>query len=61
MAKSYMTAKEVSEELGISMTKAYEIIRTLNAELQEKGYLTISGKVSRAFFFEKWYLGEAMD
>ncbi len=61
MAKSYMTAKDVSEELGISMTKAYAIIRTLNAELQAKGYLVISGKTSRAYFREKWYQGEGAE
>lgn len=55
MEKSYITAKEIAETLGISTGKAYSIIRDLNAELQAKGYLTISGKCSRAYFNEKWY------
>ena len=50
-----MTAKDVCEALGVSSTKAYAIIRQLNGELAEKGYITISGKVSRAYFNEKWY------
>lgn len=61
MAKSYMTAKDVADELGVSMTKAYQIIRNLNAELQAKGYLVISGKTSRAYFKQKWYQGEGVD
>ena len=60
MEKSYITAKEIAETLGISTGKAYSIIRDLNAELQAKGFLTISGKVSRAYFNEKWYQGEAV-
>lgn len=58
MEKAYIDAKELSEILGVSSGKAYEIIRELNAELQEMGYITISGKVSRAFFKKKWYYGE---
>ena len=58
MGKQYITAKEISEMLGVSNSKAYSIIRELNAELKERGYLTIPGKVSRAFFSEKWYGGE---
>ena len=57
MNKQYITAKEISEMLGVSNSKAYSIIRELNTELKERGYLTIPGKVSRAFFFEKWYGG----
>lgn len=53
--KQYVTAKEVAEVLGISEGKAYEIIRQLNRELKQRGYITIAGKVSRAFFHEKCY------
>ena len=56
----YITAKEVANTLGVSEGKAYKIIRDLNEELQSKGYLTIAGKVSRAYFNEKWYgMGES--
>ena len=55
MEKSYITAKEIAETLGISTGKAYKLIRDMNAELQAKGFLTISGKCSRAYFNEKWY------
>lgn len=55
MEKSYITASEIAETVGCSKGKAYQLIRDMNAELRADGYLTISGKVSRAFFNEKWY------
>ena len=61
MEKSYITAKEIAETLGISTGRAYSIIRDLNADLKAKGYLTISGKCSRAYFNEKWYGNKVAD
>ena len=58
MQKQFVTAKEVAEIMGVSEGKAYSVIRQLNAQLNEKGYLTISGKVSRKFFEEKCLYGE---
>lgn len=57
--KLYITAQEVSEMLGISLSVSYRLIRDLNKLLKEKGCITIAGKTSRAFFFEKWYSHEA--
>ena len=48
--QSFMRADEVAQELGISKSHAYKVIHGLNKELQEKGYLTISGRVNREFF-----------
>lgn len=59
--KSYITATEIAETVGCSKGKAYQLIRDMNAELKAGGYLTISGKVSRAFFNEKWYGNKAVD
>ena len=53
--QSFMRADEVAQELGISKSHAYKVIHGLNEELQEKGYLTISGRVNREFFMEKYY------
>lgn len=49
----FIAAKEIASIMGISLSKAYEIIRELNSELKEKGYLVVRGKVSRAYFQEK--------
>jgi len=55
MEKQFIGAKEVSEILGVSESKAYSVIRGLNTELKEKGYITVRGKVSRIFFQERVY------
>lgn len=53
--KLYLTADDVSTSLGISKGKAYAIIRTLNEDLKSKGYITVSGKVPKAYFASKYY------
>ncbi len=49
----FMTADEVAREMNVSKAYAYKIIQRLNKELQEMGYLTVSGKVNRKFFMKK--------
>ena len=39
--------------MNVSKAYAYKIIQRLNRELQEMGYLTVSGKVNRKFFMKK--------
>ncbi len=51
--KSFMTVDEVAEELRISKSKAYEVVRNLNSELQKLGYLTIRGRVNATYFHKK--------
>ena len=51
--KRYLTVKDIQDALGISKSKAYEIIRELNEELKKKGYLVVRGKTSRAYFEHK--------
>ena len=53
----FLKADDVAEMLGVSMPKAYAIIRQLNGELASKGFITISGRVSAAYFNEKFYIG----
>jgi hypothetical protein len=50
-----MTAKQVSEELGISLTLAYQLIEQFNKELEAKGYYVFKGKVSRRYLSEQIY------
>ena len=50
-----MTAEEVAEELGISKGHAYKIVRSLNQELQDKGFIVVAGKVLRAFWETKFF------
>ena len=53
--KIFYNVDEVAEMLSISRSHGYKIIRELNHELQEKGYRTITGKVSCKYFDEKFY------
>lgn len=46
---------EVMEILNTSEATAYKVIRELNAELQEQGYYTISGRVSKKYLLQKFF------
>ena len=58
MAVQYLNANEVAETIGVSRSTAYRIIKKLNDELGECGYLTVAGKVSKKYFAERIYGGE---
>jgi len=51
----YYTADMVAEILGVSIDKAYKIIRSLNVQLEKKGYIVIAGRVPKKYFHEKYY------
>lgn len=55
--QSFMRVDEVAKELGVSKSFAYKIVQKLNLELKSKGYLTISGRINRKYFLEKFYYG----
>ena len=50
----FITATEMAEILGISKSYAYKIIKQMNEELEANGFITISGKVSKKYFEEKF-------
>lgn len=52
---NFIHAKEVADELGISVAHAYKVVRELNKELAERGFLIVAGKVSKYYFYEKIY------
>ena len=54
---NFMRVEDVAKELGVSKSYAYKIVQKLNAELKNKGYLTVSGRVNRKFFLEKFCYG----
>ena len=55
MDKMFLTAQDVADYMGIAIPTAYKIIRRLNRELAEQGYIVIAGKVSRKYFETKVY------
>ena len=55
MDKLFLTAEEVAEIMGVSLTYAYKLIHRLNEELSEKGFITLQGRVDRKYFFDQFY------
>ena len=51
----FMRVNEVAEELGVSVPYAYKLIKKMNEELKQTGCITISGRIDRKFFHEKFY------
>ncbi len=60
MENMFIQVDEVCEILGVSRSKAYRLMRQLNAELEKKGRLTIHGKVLRKYFMERFYGEDAV-
>lgn len=50
-----MTAEDVAKELEVSRGYAYKVIRELNEELKNAGYIIVAGKIPKAFWKTKLY------
>ena len=55
MKNMFIRVKEVAEELQVSVPYAYKIIKMLNDELKAQGFMTISGRVSREYFYQRFF------
>lgn len=53
MTEYYIRAEEIAKQLAVSQNKAYAIIRELNQELKDKGYLIVRGRVARRYYLER--------
>lgn len=56
--QTFMSVDDVAEELNVSKSFAYKIVRQLNAELRKLGYLAVAGRVNRKFFIKKFCYDE---
>ena len=54
--KTLFYVNDVMALLKISKDSAYKVIRELNNELKEKGYMVRRGAVSKAYFVERYGL-----
>ena len=52
-SKNFMTVDEVTRELNASKSYTYKVVRELNAEKQQFGYLIIVGRVNNSFLRKK--------
>lgn len=48
-----ITVEEVMDILHVGRSTAYHTMQRLNKELREKGYITHSGRISRAYLMER--------
>jgi len=55
MQKQTYSARDLSTLLQVSESKAYQYIKQMNTELAGKGYLTVRGKVPRAYVEERFF------
>ena len=55
MKNKFIRVKEVAEELQVSVPYAYKIIKMLNDELKAQGLMTISGRVNREYFNQRFF------
>ena len=55
MRAQFITAEEVQQILGVSRSKAYQIVQSMNRELKAAGYITIAGKCPVQYFKQKFY------
>lgn len=54
--KRFFDCNDVCEILECKKAHAYEVIKKLNNELEEKGYLTERGKIPSQYFLERFNL-----
>ena len=59
MENKFIRVDEVAQELDVSTSYAYKLIRQLNNELKAKGFIVIAGRVNRQYFNERLYGAEA--
>lgn len=52
---TFMDANEIVEVTGMSEGYAYKLIKQLNQELEQQGFITIRGRVSKKYFEERIY------
>ena len=51
----FITAEEVAATMGVSQSKAYQIVRTLNRELKAMAFITIAGMCPVKYFEKRCY------
>ncbi|GLI57773.1 hypothetical protein PM10SUCC1_32870 [Propionigenium maris DSM 9537] len=49
--KGLLNAADVAEICQVKISKAYNIIREVNQEMEAEGYLVIKGRVNREYLF----------
>ena len=53
-----MSVEEVAKELECSKSHAYKIVKRMNKELAAEGYITMAGRIPKAYWAKKFYVYE---
>lgn len=56
--RTFMSVQEVVDELGVSKSYVYKVVKQFNEELKKLGYLTVAGRVNIQYFHKKLYYSE---
>lgn len=54
-SKYMMSVDDIAKEVSCSKSLAYKIVKQLNKELSEQGYITFAGRIPRAYWETKMY------
>lgn len=54
----FLKADKIVKICQVSKAMAYKLIRDINNEMSEKGFITIRGRVNRKFLFKKLGIGD---
>lgn len=46
----FYSVEDVMSILGVGKSKAYQVMKKFNEELEVEGYYTVSGRVSKSYF-----------
>ena len=53
MDRTFYTAEDLAKILNRSENYCYKLIRTLNAELEKQGYITVRARIPAAYFYDR--------
>lgn len=59
MTQQTYGAKDLAALLGVSEGMAYKLIRQMNTELAQKGFITVRGRVPKAYAEERFFWGKS--
>lgn len=48
-----MSAGDIAKELNCSKSYAYKLVKSMNKELAAQGYITIAGRIPKAYLAKK--------
>ncbi len=50
-----MSVNDIAKELNCSKSHAYKLVKSLNQELAAQGYITMAGRIPRAYWAKKMF------